>query len=111
MCSPRIGHLDAAYHIFRYLQQNMLKNPGRIGFDLMIPPIDESIFTDSPDVFEHWKQFYPDAMEEQPPNAPLPLGNPVEISAYVDANHARNLVNRHSHTGILIYVINGFMVQ
>jgi hypothetical protein len=87
----------------------MSKNPGRIGFDPMILPIDESMFNDSPDVFEHWKQFYPDAMEEQPPNAPVPLGNPVEISAYVDANHAGNLVNRHSHTGILIYVINALV--
>ena len=35
-----------------------------------------------------------------------PLGNVVNVRAYVDANHAGNLANRRSHTGILIYVNN-----
>jgi len=38
------------------------------------------------------------------------LGNPVCIRAYVDANHAGNLANRRSHTGILIYVNNAPVV-
>ena len=35
-----------------------------------------------------------------------PLGNPVCVRAYVDANHAGNLVNRRPHSNILIYVTN-----
>ena len=35
-----------------------------------------------------------------------PLGNPVKVRAYVDANYAKNLNNRRSHSGILIYVNN-----
>ena len=35
-----------------------------------------------------------------------PLGRPVTIRTYVDANHAGNLANRRSHTGILIYINN-----
>jgi hypothetical protein len=37
---------------------------------------------------------------------PEPRGNPVIISAFVDANHAGNVVTRRSHTGIIIYVQN-----
>jgi hypothetical protein len=34
------------------------------------------------------------------------LGLPVNISVFVDANHAGNIVTRRSHTGILIYIQN-----
>ena len=37
---------------------------------------------------------------------PDPRGNPVSIYAFVDANHAGNVVTRRSHTGIIIYVQN-----
>jgi hypothetical protein len=37
---------------------------------------------------------------------PTPLGKPVCISCFVDANHAGNVITRRSHTGILIYVQN-----
>jgi hypothetical protein len=48
--------------------------------------------------------FYKDASEAIPPNAPPPRGHPVQINAFVDANHAGNKVTRRSHTGILIYL-------
>jgi hypothetical protein len=35
---------------------------------------------------------------------PTPLGNPVEIHCFVDADHAGNLVTRRSHTGIIIFL-------
>jgi hypothetical protein len=37
---------------------------------------------------------------------PEPLGKPVDISCFVDANHAGNVITRRSHTGILIFVQN-----
>lgn len=37
---------------------------------------------------------------------PEPRGHAVDITCFVDANHAGNLVTRRSHTGILIYVQN-----
>ena len=37
---------------------------------------------------------------------PEPRGHPVIISAFVDANHAGNIVTRHLHTGIFIFVQN-----
>ena len=37
---------------------------------------------------------------------PQPKGNPVEITCFVDANHAGNVITRRSHTGIIIFVNN-----
>ena len=42
--------------------------------------------------------------EEVPSDAPTPLGKPVEINAWVDADHAGDRLTRRSHTGILIFV-------
>ena len=37
---------------------------------------------------------------------PSPLGNPVQMSCFVDADHAGNKVTRRSHTGIFILLNN-----
>ena len=42
--------------------------------------------------------------KEAPSDAPTPLGRPVEINAWVDADHAGDRLTRRSHTGILIFV-------
>ena len=110
LCSPRVGHLDAVYSIFRYLQKNMSKNPGRLGFDPIRVPTPENIVDVPDEHLRHWEEFYPDAEDVLPPGMPEPLGNPVEIATYVDANHAGNLATRRSHTGILIYVNNAPIV-
>jgi len=70
----------------------MVFNPNYISWD-------QASFTDY-----NWKEFYLDAKESVPPNAPDPRGNPVQINAFVDADHAGNQVTRRSHTGILIYL-------
>jgi len=84
--NPRFGHLEAAYHIFAYLKKH--QDMGRLAFDLNPPNIDESFFYANAD----WKDFYGDVTEELPPNMPEPRGHPVTISAFVDANHAGNVV-------------------
>jgi len=70
----------------------------RIILDDTTPRVDESRF---PKV--DWKAFYPDAQEAIPSNAPEPLGNPVVLSCFVDADHAGNKVTRRSHTGIILF--------
>lgn len=110
MCQPRIGHLDAVHQIFRYLQKNLSKNPVRLAFDPAIPIIDEDLFNCTPQTVEHWQEFYPDAGDPVVIGAPEPLGNPVDIAAYVDANHAGDLANRRSHTEILIFVNNALIL-
>jgi len=50
-----------------------------------------------------WKDFYPDAAEPIPLNAPEPRGNDVVVSCFVDADHAGNKITRRSHTGIILF--------
>ena len=69
-------------------------------------PCNEEYFKDSVVDFDKWKDFYPEAAEALPGKCIEPLGNPAYVKAFVDANHAGNMANRRSHTGILIYVNN-----
>eukprot|EP00957_Ditylum_brightwellii_P174646 13298105-Ditylum_brightwellii.AAC.1 len=39
-----------------------------------------------------WVGFYGNATEEIPADMPEPLGNPVQMTARFDSDHARNLV-------------------
>jgi hypothetical protein len=96
--SPRVGHLEALYLIANYLSRNLLR---RIVFDPRTPSLDESVF-----MYGDWKDFYGDIVEEDPPDMPVPLGQPVNMACFVDADHAGNKVTRRSHTGILIFLQN-----
>ncbi|GFH55427.1 hypothetical protein CTEN210_11903 [Chaetoceros tenuissimus] len=106
LASPREGHMHAVYKIFRYLQKNLSSNPGRMVFDGAYPETDPKLFANSVTDPDEWNDFYPEAAEKLPAKKVVPLGNPVIVRAYVDANHAGNLKNRRSHSGILIYVNN-----
>jgi hypothetical protein len=75
---------------------------GQLAFDSNAPNIGESIFNQSAD----WMDFYGDVTKELPPNMPKLWGHAVTISAFVDANHARNIITRRLHTGIFIFVQN-----
>lgn len=75
---------------------------GHLAFDPKMPNINESIFHHNAD----WKELYGNVEEELPPNMPAPWRHLVTISAFVDANHAGNVVTQCSHSGILIYVQN-----
>jgi len=95
-CAPRQGHMEAIYYIFSYLKHN----PNcRIVFSHLDhqTPKHEAHIVD-------WGKCYPDAKEELPQNMPKPLGNAVKITVYTDADHAGNLFNRRSHSGIVIFV-------
>ena len=95
---PRAGHLEAVYHIFGYIAQ---QERSRLVFDPSTPDINYAAFSDV-----DWTDLYGDVQEEVPPDMPEPLGTPVTIYCFVDANHAGNLVTRRSHSGILIFVQN-----
>ena len=47
---------------------------------------------------DDWKEFYGDVEEEDPPHMPEPLGYPVKVTAFVDSDHAGNVVTRRSHS-------------
>ena len=101
-----MNHLEAVYKIYHYIDKNIKVNPGRIGFDSTYQEIDERLFDGQSRAVEQWKDFYPEAIDPLPHDMPEPLGNSVQIICYVDANHAGNLLNRRSHSGILIFVNN-----
>jgi hypothetical protein len=56
--NPRLGHLEAIYHIFSYLKSHL--DMGRLAYDSKRPDIDERIFHPQAD----WKEFYGDVEEE-----------------------------------------------
>ena len=98
--NPWFGHLEVAYHIFAYLKKH--PDMGKFAFDSHAPVINESFFHPN----ANWTNFYGDITEELPPNMPKPRGHLVNISAFVDANHAGNVVTWRLHTGIFIFVQN-----
>ena len=60
----------------------------KLSYDSKTPDVDESAFNNNTD----WKDFNGDVEEELPPKMVEPCGNVVRISAFVDANHAGNVV-------------------
>ena len=68
-------------------------------FDDTEPEYDECRFK-----VRDWSEFYPDAKEALPPNAPAPRGQSVTTSCFVDTDHAGCRATRRSHTGIIIFV-------
>ena len=93
---PREGHLEQVYHIFGYLKCHKKM---RLLFDPAYPNINEKWFKRY-----DWQDFYRDAKEAIPTNMPEARGREAIISRFVDANHAGNVVNRRSQTGILICI-------
>jgi hypothetical protein len=95
MAQPRIGHMMEVLHIFSYLRAH---ENSKIVFDPLPKCWDDNQFQ----VFD-WSEFYKDAKESIPTNAPPPRGHLVQVNTFVDADHAGNRITRRSHTGVLIY--------
>ena len=91
--APRVGHLDAVFHMIAYLKQH---SRSHIVFD---PAYVKHQEPQRPD----WRDFYADAREMLPPDMPEPLGEPVQITAFVDSDHAGDKVTRRSRTGVLVF--------
>jgi hypothetical protein len=80
---------------FSYLKSHSWS---RILLDDSEPMDDESNFYKA-----DWTDFYPDACEVIPPDAPAPRDYPILISCFADTDHAGNRITRRSHTGIKIF--------
>ena len=102
--SPREGHLEAAYSVVHYLQQN----PSKIA---VMDPADKICDSRRFNSDARWEEIYGDITEPVPPDAPEALGAPVTISVFVDSDHASNVVTRRSHTGVLIFVQNALIMS
>ena len=104
LAQPREGHLIQAINIFSYLDHHnrtwLVLDPTRFEVN-WVPQGNE----DSPQIrAQVMKRQYYDAEDLIPPNMPKPRGKAVDISIFVDADHAGNKVTRRSHTGVIIYV-------
>ena len=96
MAMPREGHLNAALHVFSYLKR---KHNARMVFDPTYPEIDMDAFQT-----HDWKRFYGDVKEVLPENMPEPLGKPVDLRMWADADFAGDKVRRRSRSGFFIFM-------
>ena len=90
LANPREGNLK---EVFAHKQSMVV-------FDYTASSMDESCFT-----VTDWGSFYSDAAEAKTNNAPEPRGKTVDMTCYVDADHAGCRVTRRSYTGILIFLL------
>ena len=97
MAMPRQGHLQQIFHMFAFLKA---KHNASMVFDPTEPDIDESKF-----VKEDWSAAaYGECTEEIPSNAPKPRGVAFTIRAFVDSDHAGDVVTRRSRTGFIVFL-------
>jgi hypothetical protein len=98
--APRNGHLKAAFRVLGYLRSHI---DDEIKIDPR--PFEYSPLNDKVKKNLNWQEFYPDATEEQPIDPPAPVKNKrVQISVYVDADHAHDQVTRRSVTGVILFI-------
>ena len=71
----------------------------RLMYDSGYPKVDEKWFKEYA-----WYKFYRDAKEAIPPNIPEARVHLVVVLCFVDANHAGDVKDRRSQTGILIFL-------
>ena len=104
MVAPRHGHLSQALNMVHYLKRHdrswIVFNPTKFEIDWC--PIGEEV--EPVERAALMAKMYPDAADPTPPMMPQPRGKSVQITAFVDSDHAGNKVTRRSHTGILIFV-------
>ena len=96
MAAPRKGHLLAMLHVFAYL---MHYPRSKMVFDSARKNIKMRSCDPSA-----WKDFYYDAKEPIPADMPEPRGKAAQLIAFVDSDHAGDLLIRRSRTGYLIFL-------
>jgi hypothetical protein len=92
--APREGHLAAVMHIFAWMKchsrSKVVLDPDYVTHEEVEKP--------------EWTEFYQDAEELLPPDMPEPLGHPVQMTTFVDSDHAGDKVTRRSRTGVLVFL-------
>ena len=96
--SPQQAHMDRMLRLFGYLKYHpelgILIDPSPIKLPML------------QDIKVNWEEQYPCSGEELPPSMPTPKGNPVQLTVYVDADHAHDRLTRRSVTGYIIFINN-----
>ena len=105
LAQPRVGHLQEAINIFYYLKHHSrswtVMDPRRFDINWCPRKPDDVHPTERARAM---KEIYPDANDTLPHNMPKSRGKAVDITTFVDADHAGNQITRRSHTGIIIFI-------
>ena len=98
---PREGHMDRAMRVFGYLKKYSNR---RIVVDSRDPILEGGKDALEKDYTKIFKDNYPDSTEEIDAKIPIPLIDELEITTFVDSDHAHDKVTRRSITGIIIII-------
>ena len=99
MALLRDGNIDSVFHMFAFLKR---KHNGVMVFDPTEPEIDINKFPR-----EDWSATpYGECKEEIPSNAPETRGIAFTMRAFVNSDHAGDIITRQSWTGFLIFLNN-----
>jgi hypothetical protein len=96
---PREGHLKELYHIFAYLKAHP---NAEMVFDPTPVEIDMSLFERQDWLYSTYG--YESLKEELPLDMPVPHGKLMTMRVFVDADHAGDLITRHSKTGFIVFL-------
>ena len=94
--APRIGHLERLKRIVGYLAK---MQDFKLRFRTHLPD-----FSDLNDDIQDWHSIYENAKEMLPHDMPPPLGKPVQLVHYVDANLFHDALTGRSVTACLHFV-------
>ncbi len=95
--APRRGHLDRAKRVVGYIAKF---KEGCIRIQTRIPNFSKYLTQQ----YDWMNTIYEGSQETLPHDAPPPLGNPVLLSTFVDANLMHDMLTGKSVTGILHFV-------
>ena len=95
--APRSGHLNALLRVMGYVKKF---KKAKILVDPTLPNHEDYPYDD----LNNWHDLYPDAHFEVPEDALPPKGQPVRVTIWVDADHARDKVTCRSVSGIVMMV-------
>ena len=99
LAMPRKGHLAQVLHIFAYLRKY---HNTELVYDLSDPVVEQDVFEQ-----RDWTSSEFGAVqgkEEVPSNMSEPRGLGFVMCAKVDAEHASDMITRHSRSGFLVYL-------
>ena len=98
---PRKGHLERVLKVFGYLKRRPNR---RIVVDSRSPDFSGFEEDFSKDYASILGEDYPEASEEVDCNLPKPLVDELDITVFVDSDHAHDKITRRSVTGLIIFV-------
>ena len=96
---PMKGHQDCALRIFGYLKKYKNRRIVTDSRDTIHVGGKDALNLDSTKMFE---EVYPDAAEDINVKVPEPNFDELEITTFVDLDHAHDCLNRRLVTGLLI---------